>query len=225
MSRTLTFFLVVGTLGLAILLTILGVVTLPNLMGGFLLISGAVYFVGVVIVYWFRRIEFWKPSAKGEILGEEGNDRSFWLIAVGMIAAFYLSPLEYLLFETLLPRTFGAQILGLFCVIFGSALFIWARRTLGQFYAGHVSVIEGQQVMQSGPYHFIRHPAYAGYLLIALGIAFGYSSLIGLVAILAVLLPSLLYRMNAEEKLLFKHFGESYRRYAARTKRLIPGLW
>ena len=79
--------------------------------------------------------------------------------------------------------------------------------------------------MQSGPYGFIRHPAYAGYLLITLGLAIGYSSLIGLVAILVLLLPSVLYRMNVEEKLLHEHFGESYHRYANRIKRLLPGIW
>jgi len=117
------------------------------------------------------------------------------------------------------------QFTGSFFIFIGSVLFIWARRTLGQFYSGHVSVIEGQPLVQSGPYHFIRHPAYAGYLLIAMGLALGYSSLTGLVAIVTLLLPSLLYRMNVEEKLLFEHFGEVYRRYRNRTKRLIPGIW
>jgi protein-S-isoprenylcysteine O-methyltransferase Ste14 len=179
----------------------------------------------VLIVYWFRRIEFWRPRARGGMISEERSDWSFWFVVVGMVAAFYLPPLEYLLFEGILPRTFFMQLLGLPLIVLGSALFIWARRTLGQFYSGHVSVIEGQPLVQNGPYHFIRHPAYTGYLLIALGIALGYSSLAGLVAIVTLLLPGLLYRMNVEEKLLFEHFGEVYRQYGNRTKRLIPGIW
>ena len=117
------------------------------------------------------------------------------------------------------------QALGMFLIVPGSVLFVWARRVLGHFYSGHVSVIEGQQLVQDGPYHFIRHPAYAGYLLIAMGLALGYSSLVGLVAILALLLPSLVYRINVEEKLLFEYFGEIYSRYRSRTKRLLPGIW
>lgn len=225
MSRTLVFFLVIGTLGLAILLTTLGVMTLPNLMGWFLFISGLMYLFGVLIVYWFRRIEFWRPRARGAMIKEERSDWSFWFIVIGMVAAFYLSPLEYLLFEGVLPRTFFMQILGLPLILLGSALFIWARRALGQFYSGHVSVIEGQPLVQSGPYQIVRHPAYAGYLLIALGLALGYSSLAGLVAILTLLLPSLLYRVNVEERMLFEHFGEAYRRYVDKSKRLIPGIW
>lgn len=226
MSRMVIFFLVVVTLGLAILLAALGLATLwTNLLGWFLLSSGLIYFFGIVIVYWFRRIQFWRPRAKGEMIREERSDWSFWFIVVGMVSAFYLPPLEYLLTEGVLPRASFMQVAGLFLIIFGSALFIWARRTLGHFYSGHVSVIEGQPLMQSGPYGFIRHPAYAGYLLITLGLALGYSSLIGLVAILVLLLPSVLYRMNVEEKLLHEHFGESYHRYANRTKRLLPGIW
>lgn len=226
MSRMVIFFLVVVTLGLAILLAALGLATLwTNLLGWFLLSSGLIYFFGIVIVYWFRRIQFWRPRAKGEMIREERSDWSFWFIVVGMVSAFYLPPLEYLLTEGVLPRASFMQVAGLFLIIFGSALFIWAHRTLGHFYSGHVSVIEGQPLMQSGPYGFIRHPAYAGYLLITLGLALGYSSLIGLVAILVLLLPSVLYRMNVEEKLLHEHFGESYHRYANRTKRLLPGIW
>ncbi len=226
MSRASIFFLVVVTLGLALLLAWLGLATLhSNLTGWFLLITGLIYFFGVVIVYWFRRIQFWKPRAKGETVREEPNDRSFWLIAAGIVAAFYVPPGEYLLLEAVLPRVVSMQIIGLSLIALGSILFIWARGALGHFYSGHVSVIEGQRLVQDGPYHFIRHPAYAGYLLIAFGIVFGYSSLAGLLVILVLLLPSLLYRMNVEDKLLFEHFGEAYRRYASRTRRLLPGIW
>ncbi len=226
MSRASIFFLVVVTLALALLWSWLGLATLySNMMGWFLLISGLVYFFGVVIVYWFRRIQFWLPRANGQTLNEERSDGSFWFIVVGMIAAFYVPPMEYLLFEAVLPRTVFIQITGLLLIVLGSVLFIWARRMLGHFYSGHVSVIEGQELVQSGPYRFIRHPAYAGYLLIALGLVLGYSSLVGLLAILVLLLPGLLYRMDVEDKLLFEHFGEAHRRYASRTKRLLPGIW
>lgn len=226
MSRPSIFFLVVVTLGLAILLAILGWMTIPsNVLGWFLLITGLTYFFGVAIVYWVRRIRFWVPRAKGEMIGEERNDWSFWFIVTGMIAAFYLPPGEYLLFAAVLPRTSFMQITGLSLIVLGSFLFVWARRTLGHFYSGHVSVIEGQQLVQSGPYRIIRHPAYAGYLLIALGLAVGYSSLAGFVVILIFLLPSIIYRMHVEDRLLAEHFGAQFSQYASRTKHLIPGLW
>jgi protein-S-isoprenylcysteine O-methyltransferase len=226
LSRATIFFLVVVTLGLAILLALLGWATIEwNLLGWFLLITGSVYFFGVIIVYWIRRIQFWRPQAQGEIVRDEQDDRSFWFIVIGMISVFYLPPVEYLYFNAVLPRSVWMQILGLLLLFLGSLLFVWARRVLGKFYSGHVSVVEGQHLVQHGPYRFIRHPAYAGYLLISLGLSVGYSSLAGFSAILFLLLPTVLYRIRVEDQLLAEYFGAPFNNYARITKRLLPCVW
>lgn len=147
------------------------------------------------------------------------------MIVIAMIAVFYLPPLEYLFMVALLPRGLWMQITGLLLVSLGSALLIWARRVLGKFYSGHLSVIEGQSLVRHGPYRLIRHPAYAGYLLISGGLAFGFSSLVGFVAILFFLLPSVIYRIQTEDQLLAAYFGTTFIEYASRTRRLIPGIW
>lgn len=226
MSRTAIFFLVVITLGLAVLLPLLVLATIQtNLLGWFLLILGLIYFFGTVIVYSIRGIRFWQPLTKGEMLREERKDWSFRLIMIGMITAFYLPVIEYLFFKAVLPRAAWMQVTGLLLLVFGSILFVWARRILGKFYSGHVPVIESQQLVQNGPYRFIRHPVYAGYILITLGLALGYSSLIGFAAILLLLLPSVIYRIRIEDRLLAEHFGVQFKDYASQTKRLIPAIW
>lgn len=158
------------------------------------------------------------------MLKEEDKDASFWWIAAGMIAAFFLPPLEYLLLPAVLPRQNWMEAVGLILILLGAGLFIWARRMLGKFYSGHVSVVEGQPLVQSGPYRFIRHPAYMGYLLMALGIAWGYSSLAGFIVTLSLLLPSTIYRSSVEDKLLSEHFGEQWKEYGQRVPAFIPRL-
>jgi len=79
--------------------------------------------------------------------------------------------------------------------------------------------------VQSGPYRIIRHPAYAGYLLMALGISLGYTSLAGCASSLFFLLPAVIYRIRLEDRFLVEHFGAQFDQYARRTKRLIPGIW
>src|SRR3990172_3889337 len=226
MNRAAIFFLVVFALGLAFIIGWLGWATAQtNLLGWFLLLVGAAYLVGVVIVYWFRKERFWGPRAGGAMMKEENTDRSFWLIVIGMIAVFFMPPIEYLFLPAVLPRVEWVQVTGLTLIVFGSALFIWARRALGKFYSGHVSVGEGQPLVQNGPYRFILYPAYAGFMLIALGISLGYSSLAGLAAILFLLLPSVIYRLRVEDKLLAEYFGAQFDEYAVKVARLVPGVW
>jgi len=226
MSRLAIFFLMIVAPALSILLALLGLETLrANLLGWFLLLTGIFYAAGIVITVYIRREQFWESRLGGNVKQEERGDRSLWLIALGMIGGFFLSPVEYLYFPAILPRPAWIQIPASLLTILGAALFVWARRTLGKFYSGHVSVAEGQQLVQSGPYRFIRHPAYAGYLWISLGLAVGYSSLAGLAAALFVLLPSVIYRIRVEDKLLAEHFGAEFDGYARRIKRLLPYLW
>jgi protein-S-isoprenylcysteine O-methyltransferase Ste14 len=225
-SRAAIFFLVVMTLGLALLLSLLGFATLKsNLVGWFLLITGLIYFFGVIIVYWIRGIRFWGPRAKGKIVKEEQTDWSFWMIVAGMAAAFYLPPVEFLYFKAILPQSLWMPIAGWILILCGSVLFIWARGALGEYYSGHVSVLVGQPLIQSGPYRFIRHPAYAGYVLIAAGITVGYTSLTGVIVILFLLLPAVVYRLSLEDRFLAERFGDQFRAYAHATARLIPGVW
>ena len=226
MSRLASIFLLIVAPGLAILLAILGLETLhSNLLGWFLLLTGIVYTVGIVIDAYVRKEEFWESNQSDNNFQEERGDRSFWPIALGIMAVFFLSPMEYLYFATFQPRTVWMESTGVALVLLGSTLFVWARRTLGRHYSGHVSVKKEQELVQIGPYRIIRHPAYAGYLFMALGLALGYSSLSGFVSTLLILLPAVVYRIRVEDRILAEHFGTQFEKYARKKKRLIPGIW
>jgi protein-S-isoprenylcysteine O-methyltransferase len=86
-------------------------------------------------------------------------------------------------------------------------------------------VKQDHKLIQHGPYRFIRHPAYAAFILMGLGISIGFSSLLGIIALFTVLLPALIYRIQVEEDLLGAEFGDLYKQYALHTRRLIPFLW
>lgn len=226
MSRFAVFFLLVISQILAVLLAWLGFKTLSKyFLGYFLILVSTGWIFGMGLIVFIRKKRFWDSEVDGGVEVEEQGDRSFWFITLGMVAAFFFPPLETLLFSAILSFDAWLVITGSGLVFLGAVLFIWARRTLKRNYSGHLSVKSGQALMQSGPYRFIRHPAYTGYLLMALGISLGYSSLAGLISTFVVLLPGLIYRINFEEKLLTIHFGEDYRRYQETTKRMIPGIW
>jgi len=226
MSRPATIFLLIVAPGLAILLALLGFETSrSNILGWFLLLTGIVYTVGIAMDAYTRKEEFWASKPRGDNVQEERGDRSFWPIALGLMTVFFLSPFEFLYFATFLPRTDWMEVIGVGLVLLGSTLFVWARRTLGTHYSGHISVKKEQELVHSGPYQIIRHPAYAGYLWMALGLALGYSSFLGFISIFFILMPAVIYRIRVEDGLLAENFGTQFEKYAQKTKRLIPGIW
>ena len=79
------------------------------------------------------------------------------------------------------------------------------------------------QVASDGPYAYLRHPQYAGFILIMLGFIFQWPTLITL--IMFPLLVFMYVRLaQREERESLAEFGEIYATYAARTPAFLPRL-
>lgn len=82
----------------------------------------------------------------------------------------------------------------------------------------------GHAVITTGPYHYVRHPMYAGGLFLFLGTPLLLGSWYGLLLIL-LFLPALLVRAVLEERTLLRELP-GYDAYMTRVKyRLIPYVW
>jgi protein-S-isoprenylcysteine O-methyltransferase Ste14 len=79
-------------------------------------------------------------------------------------------------------------------------------------------------VVTSGVYGTIRHPSYLALLVNSLGWALAFRSGVGVV-LTALLIPPLVARIRAEERLLRSQFGGEYEVYRSHTSRLIPGIY
>ena len=212
------FLLVIGN-ALALILALLGLETTPtNFLGWFTMAVSIAYGAGGVIYFWLSR------DKETVLLSEQGN-RSFWWILPGLVAIFFAPPAEFLFLNPILPRGIGMELAGLLLLLLGLCVRVWTRMFLRGQHSGYLRVKVGHLLVTDGPYRFIRHPGYTGFLLMALGLCIGYSSLIGLIAIPVLLLPGLAYRMRVEERLLVRQFGDEYRDYARNSKKLIPGIW
>jgi protein-S-isoprenylcysteine O-methyltransferase Ste14 len=224
MSFATKIFLTVFAPLLALSLAYLGLITIPlNSTGWFLVLMGLAYLIGLPVYLWKNKTEDLFGTSRA--VKVEGQNKSFWLVQPGFVLAIYGAPLEYLLLPAVLPRLQMMQAAGWILLAASILLFIWARRALYGQFSGHLQVQEGHRLVTGGPYRLMRHPAYLGYLLMCLGVALGYSSVISLAALLLLLLPGLIYRICVEEKLLVDHFGSAYEEYARRTRRLFPGVW
>jgi protein-S-isoprenylcysteine O-methyltransferase Ste14 len=116
-------------------------------------------------------------------------------------------------------------VLGVLLMWAGIGVAIWAVRTLGRFYRPVVAIQEGHAVITSGPYRYVRHPMYAGALLLMLGFGVALGSWLGILLSVLVPLPAYVRRIKVEERMLEDSLGEPYRRYAEGRARIVPGIW
>lgn len=107
-------------------------------------------------------------------------------------------------------------------LLLGLAVRWKAQRDLGRNYS--YAVKSPQSLITRGIYRRLRHPAYTGTMLYALGFALLFRSLPGTVWI-AMVLVAVLYRTRLEEQLLLEQFPDAYRVYQRLVKRFIPGVW
>lgn len=116
-------------------------------------------------------------------------------------------------------RWLGVVLFGL-----GGALRLWPVYVLGDRFSGLVAIQPGHTLVTTGVFSRIRNPSYLGLLISSLGWSLAFRSGIG-VLMTAALIPPLVARMHAEERLLASEFSAEYDAYRARTWRLIPGIY
>jgi protein-S-isoprenylcysteine O-methyltransferase Ste14 len=86
--------------------------------------------------------------------------------------------------------------------------------------------INREHVLETeGLFKYIRHPSYAGLMLILGGLALAMNSLISFIIVVIPVFVGLNYRIFIEEKLLVDEFGEEYTDFKAKRKKIIPFIW
>ena len=108
-------------------------------------------------------------------------------------------------------------------VLFGFwAVFVVFRANT--FTSAVIEVASEQRVIDSGPYAIVRHPMYAGALVLVLGIPLALGSLVGL-ATFPPFVAMIAWRLLDEERFLVRQLPgyEAYRRRV--PWRLVPRVW
>jgi protein-S-isoprenylcysteine O-methyltransferase Ste14 len=92
------------------------------------------------------------------------------------------------------------------------------------FGASTIRTMEGQRVISTGPYAVVRHPMYAGVVILLLGMPLALGSYWGLL-FMFINVPVLMLRILDEETMLRGELP-GYESYAQRVRyRLVPGIW
>lgn len=169
-----------------------------------------------------RRSRKVKIAATSRTLSERFSMTVSWL-GLGGIPAVWVF--------TGFPRAFDHAanpillIIGIAIFAFSLRLFRLTHKALGAMWSHSLDLRENHKLVTSGIYEKVRHPMYSAFWLWALAQPFllanwiaGFSGIVGF---------GLLYflRVGQEEAMMEQRFGEDYRAYRARTKRIVPGIY
>ncbi len=141
--------------------------------------------------------------------GYDGLTTTLWRLATGSRQLSELS---------------AANVLGLALFVVGLTIALVAVFTLKRSYSSSLVIRENHRLVTHGLYRYVRHPVYFGVLIVIMGVPVYAQSVLGAL-VLAALIPLALIRIRMEEGLLIEQFGDEYRTYRARVKKLIPFLY
>jgi protein-S-isoprenylcysteine O-methyltransferase Ste14 len=157
----------------------------------------------------------------------EAEKASLYWLQVSYFGSVVFAALDatVLRWTTLPPKLMRWTYLGLPLVAAGITMRMAARCLLGKHFSGNVQTTCGHELVTSGLYRHLQHPAYLGYLFLLSGFPLSFGSLGGLAFALLSGVPALIYRIRVEEACMATWFGDDYKRYHRRTPRLLPGVW
>jgi protein-S-isoprenylcysteine O-methyltransferase Ste14 len=110
-------------------------------------------------------------------------------------------------------------------IVLGIVLRQWSVFVLGAFFTVQVQVREGQTVVDTGPYRFVRHPSYTAIVLSFVGIGVALENWLSVLALMIVPTIGLVVRIRVEERALLAALGEPYREFSRTRARLVPKVW
>ena len=128
----------------------------------------------------------------------------------------------------------GEMLQIIICVILaaaGIALSIWSIVYMKNVGKGnpmdafnHEVAPRTSNLMTDGPYRICRNPMLLGVFIYYLGLLILLWSWKALI-VYAIYVAIMMVQVRQEEKRLLQDFGEEYREYCSKTKKLIPFIW
>jgi protein-S-isoprenylcysteine O-methyltransferase Ste14 len=119
----------------------------------------------------------------------------------------------------------GVRMAGFAIGVYSMWWFCRIHRTLGDNWSPVLEIRREHTLITGGPYRYVRHPMYTdmtlwlvSFTLVTANWFYALIFCLGLTVIFILRIPD-------EERLMTERFGEQYRAYMKRTKRLIPFIY
>jgi protein-S-isoprenylcysteine O-methyltransferase Ste14 len=182
----------------------------------------------LIVAAWLAWVALWVIWARNtkRVLRHEGwASRALHLVPLWLAVLLLVDPRDQpALFTTvLLPPAAWMGWAGLGITLAGLGFAIWARVTIAGNWSGTVTLKQGHELVQSGPYAMVRHPIYTGLILALAGTALATDAPRGWLAVVIVA-ASFARKLRTEEAFMRAAFGAAYHEYAAMVPALLPKL-
>jgi protein-S-isoprenylcysteine O-methyltransferase Ste14 len=179
---------------------------------------------GFIAVCWIIFFAYWLTAA---FVAKATAERQSWRgilanrtpIWIGCFFFFWPRFPRPLSIQLISDSRLAGQLGAVICVL-GLIGAVWSRKTLGRNWSSNVTFKLGHELVQQGPYRWVRHPIYSGLLLMFLGTGLLRDRLSFVVGFM-FFFSGLWIKLRQEERLLMKHFPE-YASYESRVKALVP---
>jgi protein-S-isoprenylcysteine O-methyltransferase Ste14 len=189
-------------------------------------VAALIWFAGLIAWYVIRH-PFHRRAKKIAVRKSLADWRERGLLAIGFLGLLVI-PAIYALtrFPASLDRTFIPLLawLGLVPLLASLWLFRRSHVDLGRNWSITLEVRDQHALVTAGVYRLIRHPMYSSFFLLGLAqLLLLPNWLAGLsgIAAAAVLFG---FRVFREERMMLDTFGDEYRAYMTKTKRIVPWI-
>ncbi|WP_434510641.1 isoprenylcysteine carboxylmethyltransferase family protein [Desulfitobacterium sp. AusDCA] len=146
------------------------------------------------------------------------------ILSVGLITSLILYLVSPDWISNLsLPIPSSLRMFGLIGAVSSLPLLYFIHQELGKYWSPDLIIQEDHQLVTTGVYHWVRHPMYSALTVFMAGISLLSANLI-IILPHALTLLSLYSRIEKEEKMMEKRFGEEYLKYEKHTGRLLPRI-
>ena len=182
--------------------------------------------MGVVVLHVLMiPVMTWSTSGRSRGLKSTADWRPFFpLLVFHSLFTAFLMPYMDARDLWVLPGGDATRWIGFALLTLGVSLRLGPMLELGRRFVSVVAIQEGHTVHTTGFYALVRHPSYLGILLMDLGFAGVFRSVVAL-ALMPVVFWMFKRRMDVEEAFMVEQFGAGYRDYMARTRRILPGVY
>lgn len=180
------------------------------------------YIWGIFWIYWILAAIKTRSNVKKESSGQRSMQRVVHLIFV--IISYAITFFEFkniFLWNRIIPNYEYVEYIGIAILVFSLLFAIWARIVLGRNWSGAIQKVEGQRLVRSGPYKYIRNPIYTGIVGGFFGTFLTFGSLASIIGF-CIILTTYIIKINREQRFLVLEFGKEYEKYIKESWALIP---